>query len=207
VAFERARQSLSDIEDRLRRAFGLAGPIGASLTPDLSPVMIAGDLREPGHSFNRGRSFVYWSDLMSTAANQYHTVQFNVAVLIEALYFPPMILNGTVVRAYSTVPGQTPAQAITRQGMGAWRDNRLVDTDIPPIADSGAATGALGGGTDFASNRMLMQWHGVVPLGGTPNDVGERRMMIHLAAGSCINMRIPLTISNYSYGIWGRIWG
>lgn len=52
-----ARTSLGQIEERLRRALGLAGNIGASFEPKLTPVIIAGDATAPGNPQFRGRRF------------------------------------------------------------------------------------------------------------------------------------------------------
>jgi hypothetical protein len=208
MAFERARQSLSDLEDRLRRAFGLAGPIGASLKPDLTPVLIGGDLREPGHSFNRGRSWVYHSTRFAIAgANTHLSMRVDADVLIEKLQVSSSeILTGQFIACYITVPGETPAQVITRAA-GAWRDNKRSATDVPPIFDSGAAPAALGGGTAGSLSNTVAVWFGS-NNGGTPNsDHPVRDMMIHLPAGSHLNWHFSSTLVLGGVGVWGRIWG
>lgn len=56
MATTRWRSSLSNIETRLRRSLGLAGPIELELAPNLTPVVICDDATRPGTASEvRGR--------------------------------------------------------------------------------------------------------------------------------------------------------
>ena len=204
MPFEKARQSLSDLENRLRVLFGLAGPIGASLDARLTPVLIAGDLREPGVSFSRGRSFAYSHEHQTNAGTTYHSVQFNADVLIEAVQgFTP--LGGQALDCYITIPGESPAVAMSRTA-GAWRDRKTSTTDIPPIQDSGALYAARTG-TDQAITNRILSWNGVPVAGGnTAIDPPLKPVLMMLTAGSALNFRIQGTTANQNLCIYGRIW-
>jgi len=61
MATSRWRSSIANVETRIRRSLGLAGPIGTDL-PDplqISPVMIVDDATRPGSAAQRGRRFSF----------------------------------------------------------------------------------------------------------------------------------------------------
>lgn len=73
MATSRWRSSLSNIETRLRRSLGLAGPIGLELPdpPPLTPVVIADDATRPGcGSELRGRRWRVTKTFSVLAGNQ-----------------------------------------------------------------------------------------------------------------------------------------
>lgn len=84
---ETLRTSLSDVEDRIARMFGTAGQIGAEMVPDIRPVVLAGNLDQPGTSTFRGRRFK-WSVLRTAvvyAARNSWQMKVNVPVIVEGV--------------------------------------------------------------------------------------------------------------------------
>jgi hypothetical protein len=201
MAFEKAIQSLSFIEEKLRRAFSLAGNIGARLDPVLSPVIIAHDLREPGHASHLGRCWSWCFDSGTPAGVSVVSALFGADVLIEAVQCGGEIAVGGLVELYVTTPTETIPIAVTGPN-GAWRDRKVVAADVPPIT-SPAAWGALTG-TAIANGNRLAQWFGGVAAVGRDNTPREMKIMV--PAGGALTWRSTTASSAIRVGMWGRIW-
>lgn len=171
-----AKQTLGWIEEKLRRVFNLAGPIGVDLDPVVKPVILVDDLRGPGHAFYQGRSFATTTSLIPAAAGQcVLAYQYVDDVLIERIYLGGIAAPGASVILFTETPTNmvariaagdytgVPAQAFTP--CGAWRDRRTVSTDIPP------ATGNLAFNTFTATTPIQNDLLLIVAVGavGTPN--------------------------------------
>lgn len=193
--FEKAVQSLSQIEDKLRRAFGLAGPIGAKLVPDLTPVLIAGDLREPGHAYHQGRCWSVCQRSLAFAADSYYAIRFDVDVLVEGIQITGNPVDTFDV--YTTIPGQTISQVIAAAN-GSWRDRRTLVADVPPIQSAAAAGGLAGGGTVAAASNRI--W------GGRVSAVTLIPQQIMLVSGSALNFHAVAGSADAAITVWGRVW-
>lgn len=199
MAFERAVQSLSFIEEKLRRAFNLAGPIGAALKPgECIPVIIAHDLREPGHSSSLGRCWAWVHDQAGTPAGvNVVSMLFGSDTLVEALYVTGIVAAGVTIEAYVTSPTETIPVAVTAN-TGAWRDRRLITADVPPISTNAGGWAALTGTAISAANRV-QTWRE-----GTAQPVRECQVMV--PAGGTLTWRSSNTSASCQVGCWGRNW-
>ena len=120
-----AKQALGFVEEKLRRVFRLAGPIGVDLDPIVKPVIVVDDLRDPGHAFYQGRSWVSLFNGNSGVGTNFLSVQFNDDVLIEAFFVVGELAASTIVQVYHTTPLQqaaTPPTIVTA-AFSAWRSN------------------------------------------------------------------------------------
>ena len=200
AGFERAVQSLRDIEEKLRKAFNLAGPIGAALKSDLvTPVVIAHDLREPGHATHAGRCWTWRHTQAGTPAGvNVLSMLFGADVLIECLYVSGTIAAATPMEAYITTPSEVIPIATTAT-VGTWRDRRVVTADTPPIATNNAAWGALTG-TAIADNNVVQVW------GAQTAVTSIRRCSIMVPAGGTLTWRSAGANAECRVGAWGRIW-
>lgn len=81
MATERWLSSLANIETRLRRSLGLAGPVGTKLDAPatVTPVVIVDDATRPGgHALQRGRGFSFPSQLaVDVVATDFRTMIYN----------------------------------------------------------------------------------------------------------------------------------
>lgn len=135
MAFDRAFTSLQFVEDKLRNFFGLAGRIDTKFTPEVTPALVVGDLRDPGVASFRGRWWSWASD-----DNLGGVVGQGIG-----LTFPAPV----IVRGYGMVAG-APARFVvtynspdttlpfpTARGAGTWVDQKTRRLDQPPLQDSG----------------------------------------------------------------------
>lgn len=155
MAFERAKVSLQNVEDRLRRLFGLAGEIGATFTPNLSPAIIAGDLREAGLSSYRGRHWSYCSDPLAAVgkvANQGFVLQFQVACLVDGI-FVTGIGQDSRAECHVIAPDVALPYPAPNRTAGTWIDNKMLSADAPPLLDTANAV-LLGAGPWAALTRL-----------------------------------------------------
>lgn len=202
MPFDRAIQSLSFIEEKLRRAFNLAGPIGAKLDPTLTPVLIAGDLRQPGHANDKGRSFAFVLNAGTPAGNSVYSLLFGTDVLIQGVYVTGEIGASLPITGYVTTPTETIPTACATAG-GSWRDRKMLSGDVPPILTPGAAFAAITGQTPNTGNSVML-WRGTAAGTGVP--IPERRIEIMVPAGGTFSWHSTGASVNAAFGLYGRIW-
>lgn len=190
MAFDRAKTALATLEEKLRRQLGLAGTIGASFAPELKPILIVGDLREPGNSFYRGRHFAYGTCQTAGAPNQYYTLRFEVDVIVRWAFQPLVAGINTV---YLTVPNQAGG-VVANQNCGTWIDRRTLTTDLVPLTQ-----GTLGPltGTNFSITNTIAQVAG----GTITPHVGPE---MYIPAGGALNTHVAVA-GFFSFNVWGRI--
>jgi len=144
VAFLKATTSLQNVEDRLRRLFGQAGTVGASLDPKVSININAGDLYQPGLSTYKGRRFVWSRQWGGTvAAGLAFGIRFLEAVEIDEIFTssPQTAGQDWFFSARNT------AQAASVFGVpatpAAWAELAQSDTATqgPPLQEAGFAAG------------------------------------------------------------------
>ena len=193
--FRKAVTSLSFLEGKLRRALGLVGDVGAKFEGTLTPVILAGDLREPGSSDGfTGRAFAWCFE--QNAAQNTLSVRLDADCIIEGLYISgganmlPFII-------WMTPPGGTPDVAVS-QNAGTWVDRRTsAAADIVPITQ--APNWAIGGaGPAPAFTTRIFAGSGQGQHFWLP-----QRMM--LLAGTILNYRISAA-GQVNCGFFGRIW-
>lgn len=194
MAFERAFTALSTLEEKLRRSLGLAGEIGATFKPELTPVIITGDLREAGNAFFQGRAFA-WSHVgpVGLGFNTYQSVQVGVDVFIDTITLT-MSAAGTL-DAYVTSPGQAPGVAVVANA-GTWTDRKTVSTDAVPLTQGVA--GARTGIDSLDTNRVC-----AIISGGASGQALQFRVNLMLPAGACLNFRSGAAGASASFS--GRI--
>jgi hypothetical protein len=196
VAFDRAKTALATLEEKLRRALGLAGAINATFTPELRPVVITGDLREPGNAFYRGRHWAYALHAQYGAGTAYASVRFEVDMLITRMVFMPSATGACYV--YYTSPDQAPAVAVT-QNAGVWTDRKRVATDLVPLTHAGPAALA---GTNFVTGGAGSNI--VLAANGGPSLTCEGPML-WVPAGSALNFATAAPVQNMAVNLFGRV--
>lgn len=200
MAFEKAIQALSGIEEKLRRAFNLAGPIGAKLDPTTSVVLIADDLRDPGHAFFSGRSWVHnTTDQGTPAGVNATTLQFGADVMIDGIAISGTLAVNASIQAYITTPSETAPIAVSGINT-AWRDRKLVTVDAPPVLSNGSWAAITG--TVVAVNNRVQTWRG-----GTAAQLDSvREMKLMIPSGGTLTFRSDTANSNLAICCWGRVW-
>lgn len=193
MAFAKARTALAAIEEKLRRQFGLAGEVGATLTPDIIPVVITGDLREAGNAANQGRAF-QWCFTGTPGANGFFSLQPQADVRIDQVWASSSI--AAQFDAWLSVPGQAPAVAVATLA-GTWVDRKLIAGDQVPLTQG--VFGALTGTNVSDQNRIV----------GTNIVAGAREtwdLNIMVPATSTLNFRVVGAAAIAYIGLRGRIW-
>lgn len=194
----RATTALATLEEKLRRALGLAGQIGASFDPRLTPVIIAGDLREPGNASFSGRHFAMGAYATYTAP--YQSISFPVDVLLTSLRI--WVQTAGQFNAYITGPGVAPASnPVPFQNIGTWSDRKGGSTDLTPFLISTLAGTALLGTDHSLTNRIASA------RPGGSGTIGAECIAspIMLTAGSHLNWHWPV-LGDFAFAIQGRIW-
>lgn len=198
MAFEKAVQALAGIEEKLRRAFGLAGPIGAKLDPTVIPVLIADDLRDPGHAFFSGRS--WWIanfDVVAPAGNNGVSILAQADVLIEAMFVTGQLAAGGNIQAFITSPSEAVPVAAGSTG-AVWRDRKMVPLDQPPLLISAAWNASIAPG----ANQRVARWRGAPAATQYIDSVRECKVM--LPAGGSLTF-FSDAASSVTVGCWGRV--
>jgi len=203
MAFEKARTSLLNITDRLRRVLGSAGEIPLELSKDLIPVVIAADLRDPGSSSYRGRRFAFVPEVQSISAGFGWVLKLQTDCIIDQLW-AASITGGQGVRFWLLDPTTAPVNAPATQ-VGTWLEGKAAPTssDRPPIIGSGEVSVNLGGGTPeiapTSQNLVFTMTQGnacfAVPQG------------IYVKANSHLIIQLPTTgtVGVFSIGMYARI--
>lgn len=155
--FSKAKVSLQNVEDKLRRYFGLAGEIGSNFAPDIRPSIIVGSLDDPGVAPFRGRHWMWASDENAgpAPANNGIALHCPAPVIIRRLGFMGLPANSRVfVHIYS--PDETPFFAPSRSS-ATWVDQRTTGVERTPLQDSGFAwvLKAVGSPAFTNLNRVL----------------------------------------------------
>ena len=216
-----ARTSLAFIEEKLQRLLGLAGDIKATFTPEIRPQIVMADLADPlGVSSFRGRHFAYASELFTVgAANTTWGLRFAVPCIVESMWVAGAPFDGGGAGVPARLPvhaiapsvaaGANPFPTLLVQG-GTWVDNKLTESDQPPLyhGPSGAPqTGTAGAFAQLSvANRIWVfgQSGGSILAGWAAAPLGRG---IHFAANGEIRVDTTKigTGSQYTFGIKGRI--
>lgn len=204
-----AKQALGFVEEKLRRVFKLAGPIDASLDPEVKPVIIVDDLRGPGHAFYQGRSWAITCESIGLAVgSKVAGVLFSDDCLVEGFDIRhAQLAAGKDIRIFLLTPAEQALGGGTGGGIavttrnGTWRDNKTVGAlatyDSPPVTSS-AGWSAPAGGTPAANGNTL--W---VTVGGAPA-TGVVPIQLFMPAGSALYCQ-ELDQVDLGWTVWGRI--
>jgi hypothetical protein len=207
VAFDRAKTSLAQIEDKLRKVFGLAGTIGAQLDPTLTPSYVMGDARDPGTSGFKGRHWAWCS--RPTPATTVGTWGLTSPV--------PIIIRGFEVSGMSAgtrlhvhvVASDHPALAswVGNRPCGTWIDQKASETDATPLLDRAVAVGAI----VFANQQLtcVASFDTVNVANSTAGAQGRTfDRGIHIPAGGALLFQIETAGGaglNGFFSAWGEI--
>lgn len=160
MATTRWRSSLANIEARLRRSLGIAGPIGLTLgdAPPLTPVVISDDATRPGAASDfRGRRFMLNFDIQVGAGGGGSTTYqcdapngvvldtlMLSAVQIGGPFVPDVAINMMVhYQAIDMFPAGIGYGVVTRDGQMVDPMNNSADT-APILAGNSGAVAAVG---------------------------------------------------------------
>lgn len=203
-----AIQALGFVEEKLRRVFKLAGPINASLDPEVKPVIIVDDLRGPGHAFYQGRSWSCCIQSLTLAAGSKNAgFLFLDDCIIEGFDLRHATLAATKnILVYVLTPKE---QATTGGGVAVatrnatWRDNKTLGTllaadyDQPPLTSSGGWA-ATGGGTAAGNGNVV--WG----TGGGAPSTGYVPLPMFMPAGSALYVQ-ELDQVDLTFTLFGRV--
>lgn len=210
-----ARQALGFVEEKLRKAFNIAGPIGVTLEPTVTPVIIVDDTRAPGHAFYQGRSWAVPQAALSSAGDFYvWPVHFLDDCLVETVYVFGQLPANQVLSLFLVTPDQwqnaPPGGVVSLGGQGAsWRDRNdrpggsAAVTDVPPI-ESTTGWVAPSGGTvgPVVGNTLINLPGGYVPVPA----IFPIQVFVPRGGALCWELAdtqaVPLAV-----GMWGRVWG
>lgn len=135
MAFEKARVALASLEDKLRRQLGLAGEIGARFEPILTPVLIAGDLREPGNAFFLGRHFMVSFNAAGVGSAAF-SIQPQQRILITRLTISAVAANANCEVFLDGGLGAGSAL------VGTWCERKVAGDQVPIFGSTAANPGA-----------------------------------------------------------------
>lgn len=204
MAFDKAKTSFAQIEDKFRKAFNLAGLIGATFEPVIRPVVNMGDLNEPGYASFRGRHFAWVSDgLSGFAANHVIGLKTPVDLVVTELLCASQSGGPGIVTAHYFAPDQTTAAItaiLTRTNAGTWVDQKLVTADLVPFFDraNNVADATIGAACTF-QNRIAV-WAGAMGQGSISCG------MMHVPAGGTIIWNFgSAAATGHHVGLYGRI--
>jgi hypothetical protein len=199
-----AKQALGFVEEKLRRVFNLAGPIGLTLNPDVTPVIMVDDLRDPGHAFYQGRSFAVTHSDVPAAGTRAAVTQFNADCVIEGFWAFGTIAAAGNLDLWTVTPAEmvtTPPTGAVTTLSGSWRDRKMVTLDQPPIANSpwavitGTARTTNNGVWSIGAVGAAMTLPGYVPI----------RMFVP-AGGALAWTATNTGAQALSLGCIGRVW-
>lgn len=193
MPFAKAKTALAALEDKLRRSLGLAGEIRAEFIPNLTPVVITGDLREAGNASFIGRA---WA--IAINANGGAGTVFSISPQVDA-YIDEITVSvdtANLVDFWLTVGAG--AIATTTLG-GTWTDRKTqtAPADQVPILQANLY-GALTGLGPLVTNRI---WSGRV--GNGTNYVIHPNLM--MPAGTFLNWALGTAVVN-GVTVKGRVW-
>lgn len=207
-----AKQALGFVEEKLRRVFKIAGPIDASLDPELKPVIIVDDLRGPGHAFYQGRS---WSIVCAVlgpiaAGTKGAGIKFLDDCIVEGIDIrgPNAGANGSLFVFLTTPDEETttpPMGASPSARTATWRDNKTVGSllaanyDQPPVLGS-AGFVALPGTS--AGNGNIV-WGNLQQGAGLPTP-GILAFQLFMPKGSGLYVQ-EAAFTDLSFTVWGRV--
>lgn len=173
MAFDRARTSLQQVEERLRKLFNLAGNIGATFEPDIRPVILAGDLDGPGYASFRGRHFAVMSPAMgpNATANDVYAILFPVNFVAYSLHLTGLAPN-SVVSCFALEP-EAPGLSgvVINTATGTWIDQRSQTADPTPFTDTGGRTANATLTGLCVSTRRVASWAANNNGSGSERDV------------------------------------
>lgn len=193
-----AKQALGYIEEKLRRVFRLAGPIGLELDPRVVATVLVDDLRDPGHAFYQGRSWAWSINAFGMAAGwKYAQLKCNNDVVIEGFSIQSGVLPAS---AFILTYVGAPTEAVPNNSTfltGTWRDNKTQATDQPPL-EAPVSFSALTG-TDYSGSNVIF----TLSAGTTPPAIIP--MKLFLPAGGWLGFA-ENDVVNMTVNVWGRIW-
>lgn len=151
--------ALQNVEDRLRKLYGIAGDLGVSFRPEISLQVDAGTLLGPGTSLYRGRRWSWQSSVDLTAAGAAQSVHFWAPTIIDKIWWVargggPFAMNILVSPPGSGLPANFRSLF--------WRE--IYDSDYvngnPPMFNSawsagGAAASAFYQGVATTSHQEI----------------------------------------------------
>jgi hypothetical protein len=188
MATTRWRSSLANVEARMRRSLGIAGPIDLALSdpPILTPVAIADDLTRPGCASDlRGRRWAQSHNMaILAAANGSHALVCNApnGAVIDSVFLSPatqaapatfvelQVRYFTVAQVAAAV---IPYAVVTRAGFNV--DPMNSNTDQGPCLEASSGIVAIGAGQPIWDGIMRGDGLGsqLVPLDlWLPNGAG-----------------------------------
>lgn len=209
MAFDRAKTSLQAVEEKLRRLFNLAGTIGASFEPAITPVVVVSNLDDPGVGSFRGRHFAWVSEEFTAPgpANAVIGLRFGTEAIITRLLFTGGKVP-TRCAAYLFPPeleASAPAATLATP-TGTWTDQRQKTVDNPPLLGTVAGIPVAGAVVNFTQANRIAAWH-YESGGGTGSPVLDCGT-IHVPGGSAVYFDAGASILNTSlcrFGVYGRI--
>lgn len=206
MAFDRAKTSLASIEDKLRKYFRLAGNIGATMEPEIKPVYIVGDARDPGVASFNGRHWAWQYHTAATApsaANDTYGLTWPVDVIIRGIAVTGLADVNSTCSVFLIAPDD--AQIATWGGgnrqTGTWIDQKARAADFCPLLDR-ALRVSVGMAIATPETKLIGYFAG-------PSLWNYLPISLQSPAGGCIWFQPALGAASIAtrFAIWGEIAG
>lgn len=207
-----AKQALGFVEEKLRRVFKLAGPIGTTLDPEVKPVVIVDDLRDPGHAFYQGRSWIVRHTVNTGATGgtgagtRIITMNFLDDVIVEGFSVYGQIgvgfVSGQSLALFQLSPADFAASPPLPTGsdlIGAWRDRITNGNDQPPIRGHQNFVAYTAGNIGTVQTKIIELPGGFVPVPAV------FPVKIFVSSGGALVWDARADIGPLALGVWGRV--
>lgn len=207
MPFDRAKTSLGFLEDKFRKVFGLAGAIGATFEPTITPVFITGTALDPGVASFRGRHWAwqYHTDAVApSAANDTYGLTWPVDVIVRGISVTGLAAGDQC--AVFIIAPDDPQIATWGGGnrqTGVWIDQGARAAERTPLLDRALRVSV---GMAIANPELKGIAYVGAPTGGTA-PFSYFPMSLHSPAGGCIWFQPSLSAASLRcrFAIWGEI--
>jgi len=203
MATTRWRSSLANIETRLRRSLGIAGPIGLDLTDPLPmvPVVIADDARRPGSQPFRGRRFAWLGHVENVTNMTGYTHGMRciapTGVIMREIYVSPDAMAHFNVLQYAPGAATVTYMAAATPAM-PWIESPLSAVDFAPIATA-----------DGAEAGSAAQIAGLGPLAMPDDNIWHFNLDFYVPFGGILlagPQETTLDGVSYSFTAYGEVY-
>lgn len=204
MPFDRAKTSLGFLEDKFRKVFGLAGAIGATFEPTITPVFITGTALDPGVASFRGRHWAWQYGVDATApsaANDTYGLQWPVDVIVRGIAVTGLADGNSQCTVFLIAPDdpQIATWGGGNRQTGTWIDQGTRAAERTPLLDRALRVN-VGMAIVNPELKGIGFFSGISAWNYLP-------MSLHSPAGGCIWFQPSLSAASIRcrFAIWGEI--
>lgn len=194
----KAKTALQEIEARIRRLFGGVGDIGLTWQPQLTPVVIAGDLTGGGSQSLRGRRFGFgeWKPSANPATSTtVNTIRFQVDCVVTHLFGEAAAGAGGIMLRFGLFgPGDAVDSTPIDAPSGRWLEGSVVNEPAPILVGSGGSIATANPGNIIALARA------------GPGALRISNAEVFVRAGGCLAFEYTTTVAptDIAWFIWAK---